>query len=893
MNTLDNIIYTSCFNEYQVGIQGGQIDFTDCPVPSSIVPSLTGSGFYVTAPEYDRAYFELQFNMANQLWGVNQNFSNSLAGIQVRQGLAHLVNRVVLVNQQVSLQAQSSAIDNPIPPSSDLVLPSTCGWDNNYPESGVGCAAGAGHGGSSYNCSFAVPACPTGPLGAAAPYAWGAQIGSGDFCAAATHFINGFNAAFPGLAPFTKGANCVLTLTAAQITAVTTPIAPSANTLCTSVGLPQSAVCLYVRSDNSGRQFYGQALQAEICALFTGSYTVYPSQCNPYLTVREGGIGPAVCTIFSTTGCAAANPAGDPLNEKWGIYTGGFGDVFPQDAPYFLYNSQFVDKQTLPGPCASTTPFVFPGNYMYVCIPAEDRATYCMEIAPSFDIANDTYSSNLPVPCNKPAIGNSAGAWGNQTETIHGTHVATIPLWTGLNQFVTKGNNGWQRFVTDQGNGLPNFNTWLNAYSATPSTPGTIRQGFMTSPDTVNPYQASSLMDFYLLGDVYDSLSFQNPLNHNQLVDWLTSSSQKLASVPSYAPAGTTVTYRFNLRNGVFFQNGQKLTSWDVLYSLKSFWDYGAFQSGGEFPILGITVLSPFTFDMHLSYDGPFLRFGLTGNTILPANLWSAFPGNFTSTGLVGQCLSNPTQAGCLDATYQVDSSFTSSTGQCYTGTETTPSACKVGAGNMEVNVAAGFDLADPLTNGKFIGTGPFVCESAAGNFATLGGGCNNNGCLGCGNFVTLTKYDQATAGTSHEYFRSSNSLARYIWTANIGASQDSLTQSTVASCIGNPVGTAGCTHWQNGIGSNTPGTPTLVASGQWSLVTLSTGIPWMHVVVTNAAFGWGELSTGGIAILGIGTAPSGYNPAAGAYTPTKGPTLYGSSYPQPCALDSVFGYDC
>ena len=567
---------------------------------------------------------------------------------------------------------------------------------------------------------------------------------------------------------------------------------------------------------------------------------------------------------------------------------------------YFLYNSQFVDKQTLSGPCASTQPFVFPGDYTYTCISLagsnEDQASFCMETAPSFDVANDTAASGLAAPCNTPAItGGVTGAWGNQTEVIHARHVATIPLWAGLDQMAAIGNTGWSSFVTDQGNGLANFNTWLNVYSANPFQSGTIRQGFKTSPDTVNPYQASTVWDFYLLSSVYDSLSFQNPVNHNQLVDWLTSSSQRLSSVPSYAPTGTAVTYRFNLRNGVFFQNGQKLTAWDVVYSLKSFWDYGAFQSGGEFPILGITVLSPFTLDMHLQYDGPFLKYGLTTNTILPAALWSANAADFSSN--TASCISSATQAGCLDATYQIDSTFTTSTGQCYTGTYANPLPCKVAASDMEVNTASGLDSADPLSVGNFIGTGPWTCEGIVGAISTLGGGCASpSGLISGATSITLTRYDQGVAGTAHDYFRSSNNLARYIWTANIGTSQDSLTQSTVASCVGKAVGTTGCTHWQNGYGSTSPGTPSVVVSGEWSVVTLSTAIPWLPIVLTNGAgFDWGELNTGGTAILGIGTAPTGYNPAAGTYTPTSGPTLYGATQPFPCSASghSLDGYDC
>ena len=160
----------------------------------------------------------------------------------------------------------------------------------------------------------------------------------------------------------------------------------------------------------------------------------------------------------------------------------------------------------------------------------------------------------------------------SQTGGLNDTSVYVTAPVGGLGtsgQFVYLSN--WQRVINDESVGIPNFFTWLDAYSSNPLIPGSIRQAFATTTSTVNPYVASTSRDFYVVGNIYDSLSTLNPLSNSQLLDWMTATSSASPmpnSQLTYSPpAGTVATYRFSLRTDLFFHDGRKVTSFDAAFS--------------------------------------------------------------------------------------------------------------------------------------------------------------------------------------------------------------------------------------------------------------------------------------------------------------------------------------
>src|SRR5438094_822744 len=229
--------------------------------------------------------------------------------------------------------------------------------------------------------------------------------------------------------------------------------------------------------------------------------------------------------------------------------------------------------------------------------------------------------------------------------------------------------------INHQGNGIPNFYTRLSAHSATPAQAGTIRQGFKETTLSLNPYTARTPHDFYMLGNIYDSINVDNPLSNSQLLEWMTKDSRQL----------TNSTFQFALRNDIYWQDGRKVTSFDVKFSYQTLKDTGAFQGSGLAPMTDVTVLSPTQFNINLKAVGPFTKLTLTAPTIIPGRYWSASCAGTTWDDFV--------RAGNV------------------------PDSCNVADPNK---IQPGYD---PLLHGIVIGSGPWVCESATG---VRGVGCDS-----------------------------------------------------------------------------------------------------------------------------------------------------------------------
>jgi hypothetical protein len=170
----------------------------------------------------------------------------------------------------------------------------------------------------------------------------------------------------------------------------------------------------------------------------------------------------------------------------------------------------------------------------------------------------------------------------------------------------------------------------------------------------------------------------------------------------------------------------------------------------------------------------------------------------------------------------------------------------------------------DPLAAGILIGSGPWMCKNLTSG--AVGGGCSSTGFENppAGGSYTLTRFGAGNSPFS-PYFRGSSNLALWIWTGNTGKeTSDFLNISTVANCFNRPLATAGCVHWQRGIGN--PGSGHLVGFLQVSEVASYFEVGW------TTPFNWTDLT-------GIGGFP---------------PVLYeGLVILNPCTVDPVNGYDC
>src|SRR5438132_3959683 len=710
-----------------------QVDSEDWPLTAtqqgaSTVNCSGNANVLCSLPIPDHGYFEIQFNLANVLWGMPMQYGNSAAGIELRQGIAHLLNKASFVaNNPACLSTVCNPNDSPIPVCTITVgcdnggLPAAnpCGWDTKYAESSTtNCVVGA-PGGSAYNCSFSA-ACPTGTPTGTTSFAWQAPIGSPDFCAAAQHFITAF--ADANITGVTTNANCELVALPVGWPSAVTAINTSGN--CVSAGIAANAnTCAFVRTTEP-RKSLGEGITQDICALFSpawGARTTLagqPFSCdNSNTGTANAACGGASCpflqevegTISQFCGFNTSTN-GIPIN-CWGFGTFGFGQVFPFDSTtYFEYNSIFATQTSVTctvadcsthvagSPCASVTPSTGASDYMYACSPTYDSLSQAMEFSlclgspgpstdPSFSQASPTFAN-----CSGTAVSGGAGATtcigaspvcsavsaGYQAEDYAGSHVLTIPVWDGndvqarLNNWPlgSSSNPGW---ITAFGGGFSasaNAFEWLNAYSASPAVAGTFRQSFLTTVDSLNPFQFSTLWDAYLLSNIYDSLFVQNPQCTNsatlaatagvpqcssilQNIDWMTTSHSFLCYPGGPACTSTTLGYgnstyfantaadlRLTLNRSNHWQDSGPVTAWDVKYSYINLNATGAFQATSLSNVAHINVLDEFTVDLNLKAKGPFTELFLGGITIMPGHIWSACGASTWNGGVTGKDIS-------------------------------------------------------------------------------------------------------------------------------------------------------------------------------------------------------------------------------------------------------------
>src|SRR2546425_7243267 len=898
-----------------------QVDSEDWPLAasqySSICPGSTT--FLCSAPVADKNYFEIEFNLAGVFWGIPMQYGSNSAGIQLRQGIAHLLNKAAFIADGSTYFSCGGIVcvpnDNPVPPCSisscpngGLVNPNPCGWDTLFPEtSSTNCIVGA-PGGTAYNCSYS-PVCPAGTITGTLQYPGQVPIGSPDFCAAAEHFQQAFKIQLN--INVTLNSHCELV----------PPLGgwPSSVYNVNSVGgcdLPNMTanVCIHIRTTEP-RKSLGEGLAQEICALFSPAWTGgtgwttlagQPVGCDSTNTgTGNAACGGGPCPFFEAEEDLGAqfcafntSTTGTPYN-CWGMYTAGFGQVFPFDSTTYLeYNSLFATKTTVtctsadcssnvPGSsCASVTFTNSASDYQYICSPVYDSLSSAMEFStclasPSTTAPDPTLGNASPTfaTCSGSTVSGGAGATtcvgassvcsavsaGYQALDSFGKNVLTLPIWSGNDYYARLSN--WSQggstpgFSTAVGfgfYGLPNYFNWLNAYSATPAVPGTHREGTLTTVDSLNPFDASTYWAFHLLAKIYDSLFEPNPLcsiattpgvttcsQPLQLIDWMTTSHSFLCFPGGPACTSTTLGYG----NSTYFAG----TTADLRLALNrnNHWQNGgpvtAWDVKYSYINLNATGAYQATALANVSHINVLDEYTLDFNLKAKGPFTDYLIGSITIIpGSIWSACGASNWNGGVTGKNILGTSIVSAAEDGCVGTFGSPSIVSVGG------VRADSPVFDPVTNDFLIGSGPYTCESIGGTghpaIGTIGGGCSIDNtqapAFGLGDFTltrtgcTLTSSGTicGVAGSSSDYFRSSGALASYIWTGDIGSgSADFSKVLTVNSCHSSSP-SANCPHWAQGIG-NPGGTGTnAVGLSQRLKVNSYKGVSWIGFSTPQSA---------------------------------------------------------
>ncbi len=351
-----------------------------------------------------------------------------------------------------------------------------------------------------------------------------APAGSPDYCAAISHFLKAFQLANVG--GVTQNGNC----------------APLSGTS----GL--GTINLYVSSENPVFGNLADALAGPggaIDSVMGRKGTV--NECALSFQDLSDFIFPPIFSPNPKPGTSpeAVSFACPPISQgNWHMIASDWGMSSFVDQFYWFYNSRPSSAN------ACTNPF-------HYCRADYDRWSNMVEF-------NDTYSSSLT----------SAQA----AEYVLGSTVGDIPLFSLNEPFAYL--DGWNRGVVNQVNaGI--FNSWtaLNAWRSNPAVPGTIRWGFSESLFKLNPFMSETPWEIFILGEIYDSLLAVNPMtkgDNTQVINWITTGNSD-----SFDSSKGTTTQTWNLRNDIFFQDGQRVSPDDVCFSILAYRDVPsvAFQS--------------------------------------------------------------------------------------------------------------------------------------------------------------------------------------------------------------------------------------------------------------------------------------------------------------------------
>jgi len=492
--------------------------------------------------------------------------------------------------------------------------------------------------------------------------------------------------------------------------------------------VPNGHISMFVRTSQPRRKF-GQIMADTINALFgtpqsLGGGTVFYGTAGPtspkYYTIDQ-----VADIVFDAT-----------VADDWQIYTGGYNLGTTPDHLYGLRHSTFAS--TYCGGAGAPSP----NNYIIHCDPAYDTQAAAGEFTDTLAHANNFFT----------------------VAALVGFHtVNEVPMFSRYQQFVAL--NGWS--LQDTGTptasslvqslgggwqasgrgaffsplnmrqkpgsqticsgGLPAGCTTNPIYRPGGGDPNLIRRGLSQDVHKLSPFHALTVWDFDPMIQVFDSMLVTNPLTGgatNQVIDWMTTKHSQVVGprpntcvpVPPTAPPGTqpfcsntATTQTWFLRNDLKFHDGTAVTAADVAFNIQAYRDV---PSDNLLPsvatVAEINVLNSNTLQVVLLNQSPFYEVNIGGLPIVEKGS-AANPNSWVSKCTAGGVIG--------------------------------------GAGNACANPAD-----DPMSTGRYVGSGPFKCLNL--NTGVVGGSCTQNadGSLGgqdvvLGGRILLTANDAYMRG--------------------------------------------------------------------------------------------------------------------------------------------------
>lgn len=365
------------------------------------------------------------------------------------------------------------------------------------------------------------------------------------------------------------------------------------------------------------------------------------------------------------------------------IYT-GYWSLDSTPSQLYFYQSQFASST-----CGGRSSFYLQ-NYAFWCDPSYDT-----------QVSATTKDST------------DAMALLGQAALIAHRKVMTVPLFSGINNYAAL--NSWNfqsksSLVSQLGHGfqygfwpllnmrpVPGYVPSNSLYYASGCNPSSgcqqnlIRRGVSQTLSRINPFTSTTPWELDVLGQLYDNMLRVNPLKgglcqtqpggNSQCMDWMTTSHSNAVNTPL---AGQS-TWTWNLRNDIYWHDGQQVTSDDVCFTILSYRDI---PSASFFPsvanVASCTASGAQVVQLVLTGQSLFDELNIGELPIIPHHVWAgacSWP-----VGSPEPSASTLSLSSCANTTF------------------------------------------DPVAAGMMVGSGPWVCDSFAG-VSTIAGqqSCTQN----------------------------------------------------------------------------------------------------------------------------------------------------------------------
>ncbi len=151
---------------------------------------------------------------------------------------------------------------------------------------------------------------------------------------------------------------------------------------------------------------------------------------------------------------------------------------------------------------------------------------------------------------------------------------------------------------------------------------GTWKLGFKSDMDKLNPFDSTTLVDWFALGEIYENLMISNPQRPLELLPWMASNWSRDGWEYISGKKAPILTLR--LVDNIKWHDGTKFTSKDVKFTVEYFRDK---KSAYWFPnvqnIARVETPDPLTVKIFTNETSPWWELWIGNLYIVPEHIWS------------------------------------------------------------------------------------------------------------------------------------------------------------------------------------------------------------------------------------------------------------------------------